>query len=297
MNKTEIDLGQLEETLLVFGGPYSNFQATQAIKSKAQELSIPPERIICTGDIVAYCAQPNETVRLIRDWDIHVVQGNCEYSLGNDEPDCGCGFEEDSACDLASKEWFDYSRTRVSQNDKDWMKHLPYALRFEMCDQRFCCIHGSYSEQNEFVFESTPEEHKLAELDLAGTDVIIGGHCGLPFGQNLSGGKAWLNAGVIGMPANDAKPHTWFMLVEPSGKDLKISWEALAYDSAGCKESMQSANVSKGYQSSIASGLWPNMDILPAEEQQRKGIEIKPFSMKLLSVRESLNADIAKCVE
>ena len=71
-------LGGSAEKLLVFGGPYSNLAATMALQARARELDIPAERIICTGDIVAYCAEPEQTIELIRDWGIHGVMGNCE---------------------------------------------------------------------------------------------------------------------------------------------------------------------------------------------------------------------------
>ena len=86
------DLGALEGPLLLFGGPYSNLQATRALRAEAERLGIPPARVICTGDVVAYCGDPAATVDEIRDWGCHVVLGNCEESLGRDGEDCGCGF-------------------------------------------------------------------------------------------------------------------------------------------------------------------------------------------------------------
>lgn len=76
------ELGDLSGPILIFGFPYSNLAATRAMRERAEELGIPPERTLCTGEVVAYCAQPEETVALIRDWGIAVVQGNCEESLG-----------------------------------------------------------------------------------------------------------------------------------------------------------------------------------------------------------------------
>ena len=99
------DLEQLNGPVLLFGGPYSNLAATEAMQAEAQRLQIPSERIICTGDIIAYCAEPVETLELIRRWGIHVVQGNCEQSLGAGAPDCGCGFDSDSSCISHCDSW------------------------------------------------------------------------------------------------------------------------------------------------------------------------------------------------
>ena len=43
----------MSKPLLVFGGPYSNREATQAMGQRAEALSIPPRNVICTGDVVA----------------------------------------------------------------------------------------------------------------------------------------------------------------------------------------------------------------------------------------------------
>ncbi len=53
-----LDLGCLTGPVLVFGGPYSNLAATQAMRQQAEDLAIPPNRVICTGDLIAYCAEP-----------------------------------------------------------------------------------------------------------------------------------------------------------------------------------------------------------------------------------------------
>src|SRR5829696_1562793 len=52
--------------LLLFGGPYSNLEATRAVLAEAERRQIPPERIVCTGDVVAYGADAKATVDLVR---------------------------------------------------------------------------------------------------------------------------------------------------------------------------------------------------------------------------------------
>jgi hypothetical protein len=63
-------------TALIFGGTYSNLQATEALLAEARRLGVPRERIICTGDVAAYCGDPYATTELVRDAGIHVVMGN-----------------------------------------------------------------------------------------------------------------------------------------------------------------------------------------------------------------------------
>ena len=87
--------------LLVFGGPYSNLRALAALRQRAGELGIPASQTICTGDVVAYCAEPEETTPAIRDWGCHVIAGNCEEQLAAAAEDCACGFEPGTECDHA----------------------------------------------------------------------------------------------------------------------------------------------------------------------------------------------------
>ena len=87
-----IPLLRVDGPLIVFGGSYSNLEATRAVLAEAARLEIPADRIICTGDVVAYGADPAATVVLVRGSVRHVVMGNCEQSIAAGSADCGCGF-------------------------------------------------------------------------------------------------------------------------------------------------------------------------------------------------------------
>jgi hypothetical protein len=78
--------------LLVFGGNYGNLQATQALFAEAETLGIGPDAMLCTGDLAAYCADPQATTRLVRETGVPVVMGNGEDSLASAAEDCGCGY-------------------------------------------------------------------------------------------------------------------------------------------------------------------------------------------------------------
>ena len=122
--------------VLVFGGPYSNLQATEALLAEAARLSIPPARMICTGDVVAYGADPTATLDRIIGSGCFVVAGNCEENLSAGRSDCGCGFEEGSACDLLSRAWYPYAAARVTDAYRRWMAALPSRLVLEIGGRR-----------------------------------------------------------------------------------------------------------------------------------------------------------------
>jgi len=264
------DLGDISEPVLVFGGPYGNVQATEAILARAKHLKIPPERIICTGDVVAYCGDAAATVAAIRQSKIHVVMGNCEESLGQDLPDCGCGFAEGSDCDLLSVQWFAHARQAIGANDKAWMSRLPEKLTFTMNGRKLAVIHGAAEEIGRFVFLSTPTDEKTRDLDTLAVDGVIAGHCGLPFSQVIDN-RLWHNAGVVGMPANDGTPRTWYSLLTPGPEGIEVAIFPLDHDHETAASRMHDQAMPEAYARTLTDGLWPNMDVLPAAERQNRG--------------------------
>jgi predicted phosphodiesterase len=268
------DLGNLDGPVLVFGGPHGNLAATEALRALSETFGFAPERTICTGDMIAYCAEPEETVRLVREWGISVIMGNCEEALASSAPDCGCGFDEGSTCSALSVEWYRHADERVSDKSRAWMAALPRALRFELNGKSILVVHGGVSRINHFLFASDTKEIR-GELALAGTDMVLAGHCGIPFGQRY-GEKAWLNAGVIGMPANDGTTDGWFMLLEPEGRRVKATWHRLAYDAETTRRRMMEAGLRAGYAETVLSGLWPSEDVLPEKEKTLRGLPLNP---------------------
>ena len=122
---TSLDIGEFDAPILIFGGPYSNLEAMEALIAAAESRNIPADHMLCTGDVVAYGADPQATVDLIRAAGIAVVMGNCEESLGEDSSDCGCGFDKGSACDVLATQWFAYASRALDVQAKAWMRSLP----------------------------------------------------------------------------------------------------------------------------------------------------------------------------
>lgn len=264
--------------VLVFGGPYSNLQATEALVGVAARRGIPPGNVICTGDVVAYCAEPEETSAAIRAWGCHTIQGNCEESLATGAADCGCNFEEGTTCDLLSKGWYPFADARISAETRAWMGALPRSLAFNYCGLTFRVIHGGVAETAHWVFASDPATLAV-EAGAAGSDVVIAGHCGLPFIAR-TGGRTWFNAGVIGMPANDGSADVWFGLIEPlkERQGVRLSLHRLAYDHMRAAAALRRMRFADGYARTLIDGLWPSMDVLPETERQQRGVKLRQKS-------------------
>jgi predicted phosphodiesterase len=264
------DLGALEGPVLVFGGPYGNLEATEAMLAAARRLGIGGANAVCTGDLVAYAADPQAVVDRIRDWGCAVVMGNCEESLAADAEDCGCGFDEGSACAALSALWFTATRRDLDDAAKRWMGTLPRRVDFTLAGRRFAAIHGGVDRINEFIFESTPAARKMEQIATAGADAVLAGHSGIPFTQIL-GGRLWNNSGALGMPANDATARVWFSVLTPRKAGIRIEHHGVTYDPAPTAAKMRARGYPPEYAEALIDGLWPSCDILPATECAGRG--------------------------
>jgi len=266
---------KVDDAVLIFGGPYSNLNATEAVLAEAARLQVPHDHIICTGDMAAYCAEPVATIDLVRKSAIHVVMGNCDEQLGLAADDCGCGFPADSLCERLSAAWFQYANRVVRTDQRQWLAQLPRRLDVELGGCRLAVIHGSVSVINQFIFATTPAAIKHQEIERAACEGVIAGHCGLPFTQIVNG-KLWHNAGVIGMPANDGTPRVWFSILRPEKSGLSIEHRAITYDHTAAADAMRNAGLPPEYRVALASGIWPSSTVLPVRETQEQGVPLEP---------------------
>ena len=260
-----LSLGQLEGPVLVFGGPYSNLQATRAVMQAAQAREIRASSVICTGDIVAYCGDPGETLTLVRDAGVAVVAGNCEKQLAAGAQDCGCGFETGTTCDLLSAGWFAYASEQVSQDQRIWMNQIPDVLSFEQGAKRYAVIHGGLTDIARFIWPGSEpgvllQEWSAVEAAIGPVDGIIAGHCGIPFVASTPKGD-WINAGVVGMPPHDGAPQTRYAILDKGG----VTFHRLDYDVAGAVAAMTRAGLTQGYHRALETGYWPSEDVLPLD--------------------------------
>lgn len=257
------DLGVLDGQIVLFGGPYSNVQACRALLDHVRVQGIARDHVICTGDVVAYCGAPAASVARLRQLGCAVVAGNCEQQLASGAADCGCGFEEGSACDLLSVAWFNYARKHIDKDQQNWMAALPDILSFQHQGARYAVLHGGATDVARFIWptcaaEVFAQEWQAVEAAIGPVDHIIAGHAGVPF-IHLTPRGAWINAGVIGMPPHDGRQQTRFAVLD--GGEVQI--HRLDYDATGAAQMMQDAGLPEGYRKALLTGYWPSEDVLP----------------------------------
>ena len=252
------DFGHLDGPVVLFGGPYSNLQALEAMAEAAAGRDA-----ICTGDIVGYCADPNATTALFRDKGLRAIAGNCERQLAEGDDDCGCGFDAGSTCSLLSRGWWPWLTANATPDTVRWLGDLPDIGCLVHRGRRYGVIHGGVTEIGRFLWPSSSEAdfaHEIAALEAAigRVDGVISGHCGIAF-QRMIGRHHWINAGAIGLPPHDGRPETRFGVL----MDGEVTFERLSYDHGAARARMEAEGLTQGYHLALTTGIWPSEDVLP----------------------------------
>lgn len=259
--------------LLVFGGVYSNLEALIELKKKANELGYKPDQIICTGDIIGYCADPSSCVQLVKQWGIHCITGNVEANIRDGIEDCGCNFDDNSRCDLLSKIWYPYAAKNTTSDDIQFLEKLPTQINFTIGKIKGIVIHGNLNNINEFVWRSTPWTHKAKAFKASEANIVLAGHSGLPF-LHTNKKQHWINSGALGMPANDGQPQVWFATIDIINDQVITNFHSLKYDYKRTRKKMISQKLPLSYALTIQNGIWDNTEIMNKTEAEQTGIKI-----------------------
>lgn len=259
------DWGEIAGDVLAFGGVVSNAHALAALTRLAAEQGITARRMVCTGDVVAYCGQPAGTVAAFRALGAATIRGNVEESLVRRAADCGCGFARRTACDRLAEAWYAHADASLDPQARAWMASLPGLAVFRAHGRRWGVLHGGATAVNRFLWPTSPKAALAEEIAafeaLAGpVDAVLAGHCGLPFLCEVAG-RLWFNTGALGLPPNDGAPRTSFGVIAADGPRI----ERLAYDHQGAARAMRAAGLTQGYDRALLSGRWPSEDVLPPE--------------------------------
>ncbi|MEJ7830201.1 MAG: metallophosphoesterase family protein, partial [Segetibacter sp.] len=164
---------------------------------------------------------------------------------------------------------------------KTWLHSLPYHIQFSWENNNITLVHGSWFHTSEYVFKSTEWSKKQENFDATKSNIIIGGHSGLPF-IDAKNDCTWINAGAIGMPANDGTTRVWFVTMKDNIGNSLFQFEHLDYDYQTTAALMLKNHLPEAYIKTLSTGLWDNCEILPPEETNKQGKTIQPHILQLL---------------
>ncbi len=205
---------------------HGNLPALQATLDAIEQIGM--DAVYCGGDLVGYGPHPNEVCALIAERAIPTIYGNYAYAIARNGDDCGCAYvtAHDRELGQQSVAW---TLAHTSQAAKDFMRELPFDLRFALGETPIHLVHGSPRKVNEYLFEDKPASlyGRLTRAESA--RVLVFGHTHQPW-IHTYGGVRFVNCGSVGKP-KDGDPRAAFALLElDAGGELRTSIERVPYD-------------------------------------------------------------------
>lgn len=253
--------------IAVFGGIYSNYLALQAALADARGRDC--EAVYCLGDLGAFGPHPGRVFPLLRDGDVRCVQGNYDHSIGHELADCQCGYTDPRDNHFARLSYA-YTLEKTSAGHRAWMRELPAQRRLRLGRYRVLLCHGSPRKTNEFLWESTTPTHFLDHLAREhGADVIAATHTGIKWHRPLTGGRHFVNVGVLGRPENDGRTNVWYAVLE-ARPEFSVEFVPVAYDHERLAAEMRHERLPEEFVATVLTGWWTTcLEILPAKERRR----------------------------
>ncbi len=221
---------------------HGNLPALESALERIEQLGI--ERAYCGGDLVGYGPHPNEVCALLEERGIATIYGNYDYAIARDLEDCGCAYVTQHDRELGQQS-VDWTVAHTDQRSKDYMRDLPFDLRFAVGETEVHLVHGSPRKVNEYLFEDKPARlyERLAAAEDAG--VLIFGHTHKPWIREY-GGVLFVNCGSVGKP-KDGDPRGAFAVLEAGASGIRVRIERVEYDAAAVAQEVAAAGLPQEY--------------------------------------------------
>lgn len=253
--------------IAVFGGVYSNAAALAATLDDVRRRDV--DAIFCLGDLGGFGPDPDRVYPLLREAEVHVMQGNYDAALAAGRDDCACGYT-DPRDNHYARISYAYTFRHTSAHHRAWLATLPAGIRLRLGGHRVLMSHGSPRQVNEFLWETTTPDGLLARLlDDHAADVLLCTHTGIKWHRALPGRGHAVNVGVIGRPENDGCTHVWYTLLT-ADPDLSVEFVPVHYDHEGVAGAIERVGLPPEFAETLRTGWWTTcLESLPAKERAR----------------------------
>ena len=231
-----------ENVYAVLSDVHGNLEALQAVVADAKRHNV--GNYVCLGDIVGYNANPAECIDMIRKMKFKIVIKGNHDELASEDNDL-------SSFNPAATEAILWTRGRLGEDHKDWLKNLPLTAEL---DEKTCLVHGSLDN---------PEKWNYIQDDFGAAvhfakqrhQICFNGHVHRPRcfvkGESINSiifeevvveeGKQYLfNVGSVGQP-RDKNPLAAYVLYYP--EIGKVILKRVAYDIAKCQGKILAAGL------------------------------------------------------
>ncbi len=229
---------RMPDRVAIFSDIHANLPALEAVLADIEAQGI--TTVFCGGDLVGYGPHPNEVCALIADRGIPTIHGNYDHAIARDHDDCGCAYitEHDRELGQQSVVW---TLAHTDQRSKDFMRDLPFDLRFTVGAADVHLVHGSPRKVNEYLFEDKPLSlyERLAQAEEG--DVLVFGHTHKPW-HDVRGGVLFANSGSVGKP-KDGDPRAGWLELRAAPAHVEVEMHRVAYDASAVADEVRAAGL------------------------------------------------------
>lgn len=124
----------------IFSDVHSNLEALNAVTKAYEQDARKVDMYVCLGDVVGYCANPNECSEIVRDLTEYTILGNHDAAVSG-RMDYSFYYE-------AARKALDWHANELREPLHEWLRSLPYSQVWE--DVEFC--HGSPVNREDFDY-------------------------------------------------------------------------------------------------------------------------------------------------
>jgi putative phosphoesterase len=228
----------LSDRVAIVTDIHANLPALDAALARIEELGI--ERIYCGGDLVGYGPHPNQACTRISQFQIPTIYGNYDYAIARDLEDCGCFYPTPRDRELGEQS-IAWTLAHTGEQSKDFMRGLPFDLRFELGGKRLRLVHGSPRKVNEYLLEERAASTFERIAAIADCDVLAFGHTHKPWIREHAG-VLFVNCGSVGKP-KDGDPRASFAVLEPASGEVRVTIERVNYDADNLAAEMRQVGL------------------------------------------------------
>jgi len=217
---------------------HANLPALQAVLRRIEELGIAD--VYCGGDLVGYGPHPNEVCALIQERRIPTIYGNYDHAIARDLEDCGCAYVTPHDRELGQRS-VAWTLEHTDQHSKDFMRELPFDVRFAVGEAEVHLVHGSPRKVNEYLFENKPASLYERLADAESGRVLVFGHTHKPWVRE-HGRVLFVNCGSVGKP-KDGDPRAGFAILTAGADAPDVTIERVEYDARAVADEVAAAGL------------------------------------------------------
>lgn len=223
--------------LAVVSDTHGNATAFEAVIKDLKNQS--PDAVVCLGDIVMRGPQSKECVDLVKSLNpLAVIRGNYDHLFTRfPEP----GWEPSNSKEELVLRAFEYDCAQLSEEDQEWLGHLPKELAYEFGEVPTEMYHAGPSSLVEIKYPWAT----LDELDTLhkneSTRLVLYGHVHHAHARQCRG-RLIVNCGSVGMPF-DGDPRASYAIIDFKGQDIAVQLRRVTYDVEAALSIAKSRNM------------------------------------------------------